>query len=283
MRGESLVATLGTQPQVVTLVLDELRKRGFGIGRVVAIHTDDSQEPMRSCLSRLRAEFREYYSAPEPIEAEFIPLDGIADILTEEDAGVVFRTLYRTVLGEKRSGRRVHLSIAGGRKVMSVYGMAVAQLLFDDDDRVWHLVSEEVLHSGERLHASPGEEVVLVPVPILRWSMISPVMTELVLREDPWEALRVYRRKVERGDQIQLMYFLEQELRRSERKLVELLVREGLTNKELATRLGKSEKTVANQLSAVYEKYKRYRGLRVRPNRSRLISDLRSIISGNSS
>jgi len=164
---------------------------------------------------------------------------------------------------------------------MSVYGMAVAQLLFDDEDRVWHLVSEEVLHRGDRLHASPWEEVVLVPVPILRWSMISPAATELILKEDPWEALKVYRSKVERGDQIQLRYFLERELRRSERELVELLVREGLTNKELADRLNKSEKTVANQLSAIYEKYRRYRGLRQNPNRSRLISDLRPIISGN--
>ena len=262
-------------------MLDELRRRGFGIGRVAVIHTDDSKEPMRGCVSRLRTEFEVHYSAPEQLEAEFIPIDGITDILTEEDAGVVFRTLYRVVLDEKRRGCRVHLSIAGGRKVMSVYGMAVAQLLFDDEDRVWHLVSEEVLHRGDRLHASPWEEVVLVPVPILRWSMISPAATELILKEDPWEALKVYRSKVERGDQIQLRYFLERELRRSERELVELLVREGLTNKELADRLNKSEKTVANQLSAIYEKYRRYRGLRQNPNRSRLISDLRPIISGN--
>ena len=102
----------------------------------------------------------------------------------------------KAVLNEKREGRVVHLSIAGGRKVMSVYGMAVAQLLFDDDDRVWHLVSEDILQREDRLHARPGERVVLVPVPVLRWSMVSPVMTELVLREDPWEALKAHRRRV---------------------------------------------------------------------------------------
>ncbi|MCD6506618.1 hypothetical protein J7M22_08335 [Candidatus Poribacteria bacterium] len=88
MTGESLIATLGIQPQVVTLVLDELRRRGFGIGRVAVIHTDDSKEPMRGCVSRLRTEFEVHYSAPEQLEAEFIPIDGITDILTEEDAGV---------------------------------------------------------------------------------------------------------------------------------------------------------------------------------------------------
>jgi len=42
------------------------------------------------------------------------------------------RTVYRVVLAEKRVGRIVRLSIAGGRKTMAAYGMIVAQLLFDD-------------------------------------------------------------------------------------------------------------------------------------------------------
>ena len=46
------------------------------------------------------------------------------------------------VLAEKRAGHLVYLSIASGRKPMTVYGMVAAQLLFDEDDRVWHLLSE---------------------------------------------------------------------------------------------------------------------------------------------
>ena len=36
-----------------------------------------------------------------------------------------------------------------------------------------------------------GDKVYLVPVPVLRWSSVSPVLTELALREDPWEAIQV--------------------------------------------------------------------------------------------
>ncbi|RKY04445.1 histidine kinase [Candidatus Poribacteria bacterium] len=288
MRMGSFVATLGVKPQVVTLALDELLNRGMPIDRAVVIHTDDSIDGMRESVGRLREEASSYYSRLDrPVEFRFVPIerDGrvVSDILTEEDAGAAFRAIYKAVLNEKREGRVVHLSIAGGRKVMSVYGMAVAQLLFDDDDRVWHLVSEDILRREDRLHARPGERVVLVPVPVLRWSMVSPVMTELVLREDPWEALKAHRRRVEIADRIQLRYFLEHELTRSERELVELLVSEGLTNVELAERLHRSPKTVANQLNSVYRKYRRYRGLSGRVNRLRLIADLREVVLGRSS
>lgn len=288
MKAGTLVATLGVKPQVVTLVLDELLRRGISIDRATVIHTDDSVGGMWESVRRLREEADSYYlRLDRPVEFRFIPIerDGrpVADILTEEDAGAAFKAIYRAVLSEKREGRVVHLNIAGGRKVMSVYGMAVAQLLFDDDDRVWHLVSEEGLQREERLHARPGERVVLVPVPVLRWSMVSPAMTELVLKEDPWEALKAYRRRVEAADRIQLRYFLEHELSPSERGIVELLVREGLTNRELAERLHRSPKTVANQLSSVYRKYRRYRGLSGKVGRLRLIADLSGIVPGKRS
>jgi CRISPR-associated protein Csx14 len=66
----------------------------------------------------------------------------VSDVVTEEETATLMRTLYRVVLAEKRAGRVVHLSIAGGRKTMAAYGMAVAQTLFDDSDQVWHLHSK---------------------------------------------------------------------------------------------------------------------------------------------
>ncbi|HID10964.1 MAG TPA: hypothetical protein EYP17_06650, partial [Candidatus Latescibacteria bacterium] len=172
---ETLVATLGTEPQVVTLVLDGLLERGYVIRRTVVVHTDDSVEPVRTAVFKLKSEASQYYAhLSPPIKFTFEPIEEEhccpQDTLTEEDAGAAFKTLYRVILGEKRVGYRIHLSIAGGRKAMAVYGMAVAQLLFDEEDRVWHVVSEEVLHSRERLHAEPDERVVLVPIPVLKWS-----------------------------------------------------------------------------------------------------------------
>lgn len=80
----------------------------------------------------------------------------------------------------------IHLCIAGGRKPMAVYGMVTAQLLFDEDDRLWHLLSEGWRPGSERvMHLSPGDRTWLVPVPVLYWSAVSPALTELALRENP--------------------------------------------------------------------------------------------------
>ncbi|HIE03952.1 MAG TPA: hypothetical protein EYP61_04250, partial [Candidatus Latescibacteria bacterium] len=239
---ETLVATLGTEPQVVTLVLDELLRRGHIVRRTIVVHTDDSIEPVKTAVFKLKAEAGRYYSyLSPPVRFGFEPIEGDRgrpqDILTEEDAGAAFKTLYRIVLREKRAGYRIHLSIAGGRKAMAVYGMAVAQLLFDEEDRVWHVVSEEVLHSRERLHAEPDERVVLVPIPVLKWSTISPVMTELVVFEDPWRAMSKQREMRELRDRISLLHFVEHELSPMEREILKLLVGEGLSNKELACRI----------------------------------------------
>lgn len=48
---------------------------------------------------------------------------------------------------------------------MAVYGMVAAQLLFDEDDHVWHLLTEGWLSGGERaMHIRPDDKVSLVPV-----------------------------------------------------------------------------------------------------------------------
>ncbi|HID06265.1 MAG TPA: hypothetical protein EYP10_03865, partial [Armatimonadetes bacterium] len=57
---EVLIATLGTEPQVVTLVLDELLKRKHGIHRVVVVHTDGRYNPIRQSLMQLKEEERYY-------------------------------------------------------------------------------------------------------------------------------------------------------------------------------------------------------------------------------
>ncbi len=54
----------------------------------------------------------------------------------------------------KRKNYRVHLSVAGGRKVMAALRMVVAQLLFDEDDSVWYLLSEGKLLAEKAMHAS---------------------------------------------------------------------------------------------------------------------------------
>ena len=260
MSSQVLIATLGTEPQVVTLALDLLRAKGYPIANVIVVHTVGSV--VQPALVQLAEEFSQLSAEaynPVPVKGPDGPIE---DIVTEADMAALLRTLYQVVLAEKRAGRLVHLSIAGGRKPMAVYGMVVAQLLFDEDDRLWHLLSEGWRPGDERvMHVRPGDKVWLVPVPVLRWSSVSPVMTELALREDPWEAIQAQRAMQRREDRQRKREFLERWLTPAEKDVTRLAV-EGLDNAAIAKRLGKAEKTVANQLTSVYAKLHEWRGFR---------------------
>lgn len=260
MTQQVLIATLGSEPQVVTLALDLLRTKGYAIVEVIVVHTGG--EAVQPALRMLAKEF----SALGACRYRLAPVerDGwtVADFLTEADTAALLRTLYRTVLAEKRAGQVVHLSIAGGRKPMAVYGMVVAQLLFDEDDRLWHLLSQDWRPGDKRvMHVRPGDRVSLVPVPVLRWSTVSPVLTELAVREDPWEAIQSQQSIRQAEDHRHKREFIEHHLSRAERELVRL-ASQGLDNATIAKQLHKSEKTVANQFTNVYEKLHEWRGFR---------------------
>lgn len=280
---EVLIATLGSEPQVITLALDWLRGRQHGITHAVVVYTAPTREPIRTAFTRLKTEVSHYRSSLPPVTFHFVPIereDGSrpADIVTEQDAGAVFRTLYRQALQAKRTGCRVHLSVAGGRKVMSVYGMAVAQMLFDEDDHLWHVLSEGQLLADKRMHAEAGDDLVMIPIPVLRWSSISPAATELALTADPYRAVQKQRAMRETEALRRKSEFVQRELTQAERELLELLVRDPMPNTQLARRLHRSPKTVANQLSAIYDKF-RDRFSTARADRTILIAEFALLLA----
>jgi CRISPR-associated protein Csx14 len=260
MTREVLVATLGTEPQVVTLAADLLAQQGCALAEVIVVHTAGSW--VEPAVVRLREEL----GRAGAVTSRFLEVTGpegpVDDILTEDDVAALLRTLYRVVRDEKKAGGRVHLSIAGGRKPMAVYGMLVAQLLFDEGDRLWHLLSEGWRPGDRRvMHAQPGDRIWLVPVPVLRWSSVSPVATELALSDDPWEAIGAQRQMRAREEQQRQRDFVQHWLTPAEREVTRL-ASQGLDNAAVANRLGKKEKTVANQLTSVYDKLHEWRGYR---------------------
>lgn len=271
--GATLVATLGTEPQVVTLTLDALLARGEGINRVVVVHTDPGEPAIAVALRSLAAEGPFYRD--RGVVFDYVPVQGRAgvprDLVGEEEVEAAFRTLYRVVREAKKGGRRVHLSIAGGRKVLAAFGMAVAQLLLGPGDEVWHLLSEGGLLRSRRMHARQGEGVALVPVPFIPWSALAPGVAELVLREDPWAAMLQIRAWQERGGWAQARLFLDRELTGAEKMVVELLVATGFSNQELARKLHLSPKTVANRISTAREKARSFFGLE-QVDRARLVA-----------
>lgn len=158
---------------------------------------------------------------------------------------------------------------------MAVYGTVVAQLLFDEDDRVWHLLTPGWRPGGDRvMRWHPGDDAQLVPVPVLRWASVSPVLTELALAEDPWQAIQAQRRMRQSEEMRRRREFLERWLTPAESDVVRLVV-QGLDNASIARRLQKSESTVTNQLTSVYGKLHEWRGYRtdVPVSRSVLVAE----------
>ncbi len=254
---EVLIATLGTESQVVTLSLLELERMGFDVGEVVVVHTAARADKIRESIERLDEVFqtdprlRRYRYRRELLQGRRGP---IADITTAEEAEEVFHTLYQVVRRYKLAGYRIHLNVAGGRKPMSIYGMVTAQILFDEDDRLWHLVSDEELVASRRLFPEPGDEYSLVPIPVIHWTDRSPLEVGVVQAATPEEALR--EQETLRRD-MRYELFLRGELTPAEREVARLLA-QGLSNEEIARRRGTRLNTVTKQVSAVYRKWRAF-------------------------
>ncbi len=275
-----LVATVGVEPQVVTLTLDALQLRGFPITAVYIVHTNPSHPAIANSLRRLMDE-RQHYK--ETVRFFFVPVrDGNhypQDFLEERDVALLLRVLYKTVAKLKRKGKRVHLSIAGGRKVMTAMGMVVAQLLLDEKDYVWHLLSEGMLPQTKEMHPKNPDDVVLVPVPVLRWALLPSTVQEILVWDDPYRAIE-RQRQLQAQQQGQLLNQFWSTLTPAEREVVTNLVLYKESIPDLSRRLNRSPKTVANQLKSVYDKYRNAFNLPPEVKvRERLIVDLAFFLS----
>lgn len=258
----TLIATLGTEPQVVTATLDLLRNRGEPIDSVAVVHTVAPTNPLIQNAVRT-LQFAAQEEGYTSIRFTFHPITDqngqpYSDVEDEPASRAAFTLLYRLVRRAKLNQQKVHLCIAGGRKVTSIYGMAVAQLLFDEGDCLWHLYSGGDFLTSKRLHPQPGDKVHLLRIPVALWSSVSPILLDLAQVDDPFEAYeRQLLSKIHEEYQ-RAKGFIEGELTPSERQAVALLVQEMLSDEEIAQRLCKSKRTIEQQLRTAYRKARDY-------------------------
>lgn len=243
-----LIATLGAEPQVVTLVLDALLARGISITRVIVVHTLPHREPVRSALARLQTEFlaKQYYGPdlvfiPHLLAGSHGPLDDVTSVQEIQDA---FECMVLLLRQQKHAGSTVHLSVAGGRKTMTAFAMSAAHLLFEQTDRIWHLVSEPDLIRSRALHSNSVDDVQLVSLPVASWFAAG------------------------QESHSRLVHFMENVLSHAEREVASLLLNTGYSNAEIADYFHKSPKTVANQLTSVYRKLQEFLDLPALPDRA---------------
>ncbi len=253
-----LIATLGSEAQVVTAVLDLLLAQGESIAAVQVIHTFAPGSPVVAAVDRLQQAFTDPpYSRRIRLDLVAI-LDAssrpVADVDSPSSSEWAFRTIYRQILQAKREGRRVHLCIAGGRKTMSLYALAAAQMLCDENDHLWHLFSSGEFLTSKRFHPQPGDQTHLVEIPFIFWSVASPVLSGLSEVEDPFEALSRIR-DLQLNEKItHIRSYLLGALTPAEARVVGLLACEGLTDQQIATRLTLSPRTVEQHLHSAYQK-----------------------------
>ena len=132
--------------------------------------------------------------------------------------------------------------------------MAVAQMLFDDQDRLWHLASHPGLEDSGRLHAGLGEWARLIPIPVVTWGQLSPVFDALHDIQDPFAAVEQLRswRLHEQWDKARI--FIMSRLSPAEREVAARLARDGLSDKEIGEQLSISPRTVEHHLREAYRK-----------------------------
>ena len=269
-----LIATLGSEPQVVTATLDILLNQRETISQVIVLHTVSPGTAIAQAVETLAQAFNQ-----SPYKDK-IPLSLVAitdaqgrslqDVDTPDAAQAAFRFLYNQVKQIKEMGARLHFSIAGGRKPLALFGMAAAQLLFDNGDRLWYLFSAGDFLSSKRLHPEPGDAVRLIPIPFIQWSRISPILTGIIQVDDPFQAADLVRRQQLNERMEQMRAFILGSLTSAEQKVVALLVQEGLGDQEIAERLHVSPRTVEQHLRAAYAKAAAHWDLE-NVNRSQLI------------
>jgi len=167
-----LLATLGGQPQIVTFTLDLLLRDGFPISEVYVVHPRASKQRLQQSLTRLSAEFVGdfYKEAGRAIHfhSHVLQLDGqpIDDIIDDAHADGTLDTLHNLIWNLKRQGRRIHLSVSGGRRLMALLATSVASLNFDRYDHIWHIYTPEHIteqvKDGKRMHVPADAGVKLI-------------------------------------------------------------------------------------------------------------------------
>lgn len=287
------IATLGNAPQVVTIALDQLLPK-YPFVEVCVIHTDDTPNSnlpkmkfstMHETVTKLDAEFlnkkpvdsalgekawRVDYKASDQFYqfnyrrvriqraeqepgrlARYVP---VKDVETEANSRAAFQTIFRIVKQYKEQRATIHFNLSGGRKSMSVFAMSAAQLLFNQQDQLWHLVSRNEFMNTQAMHDTEGQSR-LVSIPHVSVASLHPALGMLISSNDPYDIMQAQENYLQLIDLQRKEKFLRN-LNAAERQIL-VGVTQGLSNEEIGNRLKKSlaAKTVANKLTDIYDLY----------------------------
>jgi CRISPR-associated protein Csx14 len=252
----TLIATLGGQPQVLTFALDDLLARGEAVDEAAAVHVAPHTPAMQQSLARLAEAFAGGRYAGRPCRLHSVVLGNSAadleDIIDEAAAEATWQTLHRLLGQLKGEGRRLHLVVTGGPRLIGLMAMSAATLLFDHQDRLWHLYTprsvRQAASGGAILHVGPQSGVRLIQVPMAPWGAYFPAL-RLLASATSSQVLAAQARWMDEGERSRC--------RAAESRLtgrqVEVLraFAAGLSPQEVAERLDVTLKTVDSHKTAI--------------------------------
>jgi len=253
-----MLGTLGVEPQVITLALDCLLQQNINISEVTVIYTDNTF--VKKAWENIKKEFSTGIYSKIALRSVLIQdLYGpLQDFYSEEDLKSLLKAIFKEMRWNRENGKPTHLCISGGRKVMSVFAVVAAQLLFGPADRAWYLMTEGWYPGGERkMHADGADSVRLIRVPVLGWKESKNIVHTVAEMEDPLEVVKWHEESLQEIQLKRKEEFLNHWLTNAEREIVSLVC-QGIDNAAIAKRLNKQEQTVANQMRGVYEKLREW-------------------------
>lgn len=254
-----LVATLGTNPQVVTLAVDMLAEdEHCEVGDVYVIHTEPTGW-IGQAVSTLRDAFANGNYRGRPCNLHLVEIRtkddrAVPDIRSEVQAHAAFQAIFGTVRARKQAQETVNLCIAGGRNSMVVYGAAAAHILFDSYDRLWHIISEPEFERERRLHRLRKRDAQLVEVPVISWTAWLN-HTVALWTDDPFEAYRMQRSlRASLEDRVRTAFY--DQLSTQEKRVLAAFVdtTAGGSNRQIADVVFMSRRTVEGHFVNIYEK-----------------------------
>ncbi len=248
------IATLGGQPQVVTLALDVLLARGVRVAEVIILYLSPEQGGngrIHNALRKLDAELGNGRYAAHPIRYRLHPIRAGAallhDIYDEDDANSTWDAVNQLISQLKRERHTLHICISGGRRMLGLLTMSAAMLHFGHQDMLWHMHTpddvRQQVNDGALMHLPPDSGFRLIRVPMMPWGSYFPALRTLSQPNPPTDdVLAAPRRLLDEAENEKCTLLLAQLT--SRQKEVLFAFADGLNPQLVAKKLFISIKTV---------------------------------------
>lgn len=255
------LATLGQRPEAITMALDILLPR-YHYDEIIILHTDSERSGIADAYTELMGVLKADYDGLTIHSIVLTYADGspLIDISDQRSAEAYYHAFLEVIRQYRVLHTPIHLLVASGRKAMSIYAALAAALLFGEHDRLWTIHTSKKLMQAGLFHAPAGtqDHVQIIQLPIIPSRLLPGVLAG----EDVQHLL-------ERSRSSPRQMFLKA-LTEEESKVAEALRQQPYAgNDELGDILGKSPRTIENQLRTIYGKLFNYFDLNIEDKRKR--------------